>query len=389
MMRLRTPLAWFNLTYERRRLVTALAGVAFAVLLMFMFRGFENALFDSQVQLLKLLNGEVVMVNRLKYSMFIPEQFARRRLYQAQAFAGVEDAYALYITNANWKNPETQAVRPLRVLAFNPDDPVLPLPGILAHRDQLKLPWTVMIDARSRPEVGPTTVGIETELAEVRVRLVGTYELGTDFAAGDGNVVMSDQNFLRLFSNLGPDEDSRALNTVDIGLLRLAEDADPVAVVDALRQALPEDISVYTKDEFVEVELTYWRENTAIGFVFTLLTTMSFAVGVILVYQILYTDVSDHWKEYATLKAMGYTNFYLLKVVLQQALILGVLGFLPGYFISLVLYRLTANATGLLIQMTLGRGLNMLIATLIMCLISGAIAVRKVQTADPAEVFGS
>ncbi|MGG6298158.1 ABC transporter permease DevC [Leptolyngbya sp. AN02str] len=389
MKRLRTPLAWFNLTYERRRLLTALAGVSFAVLLMFMFRGFQNALFDSQVQLLQQLNGEIVMVSQIKYSMFIPEQFARRRLYQAQAFAGVENAYAFYITTGNWKNPVTKEVRPLRVLAFNPDEPVLPLPGILANRDALKLPWTVLIDDQSRDEVGPTEPGIETELAEKRVRLVGTYSLGTDFASGNGNVVMSDQNFLRFFSNLGPDEDSRDLSTVDIGLLKLAAGSNPVAIARTLRQQLPNDISIYTKDEFVDVELTYWRENTAIGFVFTLLTTMSFAVGVILVYQILYTDISDHWKEYATLKAMGYTNRYLLGVVVQGALILGILGFVPGYLISLILYRLTASTTGLLMQMTLGRSLNLLIATLLMCLISGAIAVRKVQAADPAEVFGS
>lgn len=385
----RTPLAWFNLTYERRRLLTAIAGVSFAVLLMFMFRGFENALYDSQVQLLKLLNGDIVIVSSLKTNMFVPEQFARRRLYQAQAFAGVEEAYPLYTTTAFWKNPVTKRIRPLRVLAFNPQDPVLPLPGIIDNADQLKLPWTAAIDDRSRPEVGPTAAGIVTEIAEQQVRLVGSFRLGTDFASGDGNVVMSDQNFLRYFSVLGPDEDRRELNTVDIGLLQLAPDTDPIAVVQALRQGLPQDVRVLTKAEFVQQERDYWRENTNIGFVFSLLTTMSFIVGIILVYQILYTDVAEHWAEYATLKAMGYTNFYLLRVVLQQAMFLAVIGFIPGCVISGMLYHVTADATGLLMQMTWGRAINLFIATLIMCLISGAIAVRKVQATDPAEVFGA
>lgn len=384
----RTPLAWFNLTYERRRLITALAGVCFAVLLMFMFRGFENALYDSQVQLLKLLNGDAVIVNRLKSNMFVPEQFARNRLYQAQAFEGVEAAYAFYTTTGNWKNPETKRVRPLRVLAFNPADPVLPLPGILANRETLRLPWTALVDEKSRPEVGPTRAGVVTELAEQQVELVGTYSLGTDFASANGNIVMSDQNFLRYFANLGPEEDSRTLNTVDIGLLVFAPEANADELVAQLQARLPNDVQILTKAAFVERELDYWRNNTNIGFVFSLLTSMSFVVGIILVYQILYTDVADHQAEYATLKAMGYSNQYLLKVVLQQALILGVLGFLPGYFISLVLYRMTADATGLLMQMTLGRGVNILLATVLMCLISGAIAVRKVQATDPADVFG-
>lgn len=385
---LRTPLAWFNLTYERRRLVTAIAGVAFAVLLMFMFRGFENALYDSQVQLLKLLNGEVIVINRIKTSMFVPEQFARRRLYQAQAFDGVEDAYALYIATGNWKNAETRKVRPLRVLAFNPADPVLPLPGIQGQRAALERPWTALMDEKSRATVGPIQAGVETELAEQQITLVGTYSLGTDFASADGNLVMSDQNFLRYFANLGPEADNRTLSTVDIGLLRLAPGTDVDRLVAALQAELPNDVLVLSKADFVQKELDYWRNNTNIGFVFALLTTMSFVVGIILVYQILYTDVSDHWAEYATLKAMGYTNLYLLWVVIQEALLLGVLGFVPGYFIALVLYRMTANATGLLMTMTLLRGINILLATVLMCLISGAIAVRRVQSTDPAEVFG-
>lgn len=387
-MKRRTPLAWSNLTYERRKLVTAIAGVAFAVLLMFMFRGFENALYDSQIQLLTRLNGDIVMVNRIKYTMFVPEQFARRRLYQAQAFDGVDAAYALYIRDgAAWKNPQTKKVRALRVLAFNPSEPVLPLPGILANREKLTMPWTALMDEKARTEVGQVAAGTVSELGERQIEIVGTFSLGTDFASINGNLVMSDQNFIRYFGQVGPDEQSRSLGTVDIGLLKLAPGANAEELVQVLSDRLPKDVSVYTKEDFVKKELDYWRNNTSIGFVFSLLTTMSFIVGIILVYQILYTDVSDHWAEYATLKAIGYNNLYLLTIVLQQALILAVLGFIPGYLIALVLYDLTTNATGLLMQMTLWRGVNLLIATFMMCLISGLIAVRKVQATDPAEVF--
>ncbi len=384
----RTPLAWFNLTYERRRLLTSLAAVSFAVLLMFLFRGFENALYDSQVQLIKLLNGDVILASTLKTNMFVPEQIARRRLYQAEAFAGVEAAYPLYTTTAYWKNPETRRIRPLRVLAFNLKDPVLPLPGITDSLPLLQMPRTAVLDQRSRPEVGSSAAGTLTEINEQQIKIVGSFALGTDFASGNGNVVMSDQNFLRYFGNLGADQDSRDLTTVDLGLLKLAPGQSPELLAEALRQALPKDVKVMTKAELVQQELAYWRNNTSIGFVFSLLATMSFVVGIILVYQILYTDVSDHWAEYATLKAIGYSNLYLLGVVMQQALILGVMGFIPGCLASAGLYQLTANATGLLMQMTQTRVINLFVATLAMCLISGAIAVRKVQSSDPAEVFG-
>jgi putative ABC transport system permease protein len=388
-MKMRTPLAWFNLTYKRQRLLTALAGVSFAVVLMFIFKGFENALYDSQVQLLNAFNGDIVMVNRIKTSMFIPEKFARRRLYQAEAFEGVEAAYPMYTTTADWKNPETKKIRPLRILAFNLNDPVLLIPEIFAQRSALEMPWTALVDRKSRSEVGAIVPGTVTEVAEKEVRLVGNFTLGTDFTSGNGNVVMSDQNFVRFFSNLGPDGDSRNLNTVDIGLLKVSPGADVEALVRSLTKQLPIDVLIYSKEAFVERELNYWKQNTNIGFVFSLLTIMSFLVGVIIVYQILYTDVAEHWAEYATLKAMGYSNFFLLRVVVQQSILMGLLGFVPGLVISFGLYRLTADATGLLMQMTTPRAIGTLVATLIMCLISGSIAVRKVQSTDPAEVFGT
>ena len=387
----RTPLALLNLIHDRKKFLTSMAGVAFAVLLMFLFTGFKNALYDSQTQLLEKLNGEIVIINRLKENMFVPRAFARRRLYQAQAFDGVDGAYALYLSDARWKNPDTRKTRPVRVIAYNPSEPVLAIPEVLAREQDLKLPNTAMIDSRSRAELGPLETGVITELADREIRIVGTFSLGTDFASGNGNLIMSDQNFLRFFANRGPEEEERSFATVDIGLLRVAPSANIDALVQALSEGLPKDVLVLPMDGptgFIARERTYWEVNTTIGFIFSLLTTMGFVVGIILVYQILYTDVADHWSEYATLKAIGYNNAYLFGVVIQEAIILSVLGFIPGLLISALFYNLGAGVTGLLFQMTLERIANIYILTLVMCLISGAVAVRKVQHTDPAEVFG-
>lgn len=387
----RTPLALLNLIHDRKKFLTSMAGVAFAVLLMFLFTGFKNALYDSQTQLLEKLNGEIVIINRLKENMFVPRAFARRRLYQAQAFDGVDGAYALYLSDARWKNPDTRKSRPVRVIAYNPSEPVLAIPEVLAREQDLKLPNTAMIDSRSRAELGPLETGVITELADREIRIVGTFSLGTDFASGNGNLIMSDQNFLRFFANRGPEEEQRSFATVDIGLLRVAPSANIDALVQALSEGIPKDVLVLPMDGptgFIARERTYWEVNTTIGFIFSLLTTMGFVVGIILVYQILYTDVADHWSEYATLKAIGYNNAYLFGVVIQEAIILSVLGFIPGLLISALFYNLGAGVTGLLFKMTLERIANIYILTLVMCLISGAVAVRKVQHTDPAEVFG-
>ena len=388
----RTPLAWLNLTHDRRKFATSMAGVGFAVLLMFLFTGFKNALYDSQVQVINRLNADIVIINRLKNNMFVPAPFARRRLYQARAFEGVAATYPLYISDVRWKNPVTKQTRPVRVLAFNLADPVLPLPGVQANLTALKLPNTALIDIRARPEVGPREAGVVTELADRQVRIVGTISLGTDFASGNGNLIMSDQNFLRYFANRGPEEDERSFATADIGLIKVEPGADVDRLVQQLSEFLPNDVKVMRRsgpgNSFEAQERDYWRESTNIAFVFSLLTVMSFFVGIILVYQILYTDVADHWSEYATLKAMGYSNRFLLGVVIQEAVILSVLGFIPGMLISRLLYTGASNAIGLVFLMTPERIVNLYLATFAMCLISGAIAVRKVQSTDPAEVFG-
>lgn len=388
---MRTPLALLNLVHDRRKFVTSLSGVAFAVLLMFLFNGFKNALYDSQTQLLEKFNAEIVIIDRLKRNMFVPRAFARRRLYQAEAFDGVENTFAVYVGEASWKNPTTGQTRPLRVIAFNPSEPVLQMQDVIAHQDDLKLPNTALIDSRARAEVGPRESGIVTELARREIHIVGTFSLGTDFASGNGNLIMSDQNFLRYFAFRGAEEDKRSLATVDIGLIKVVPGTDIQRLVKTLRDNLPQDVLILAKngpDGFTMRERKYWEENTNIGFVFSLLTAMGFAVGIILVYQILYTDVADHWSEYATLKAMGYDNQFLFGVVMQEAIILSVLGFIPGFLLSSLLYVGAEGITGLVFQMTVNRLVNIYIMTFMMCLVSGLIAVRKVQATDPAEVFG-
>jgi putative ABC transport system permease protein len=159
------------------------------------------------------------------------------------------------------------------------------------------------------------------------------------------------------------------------------------ATIASMKSSFPKDVKVFSKAEFIKFERTYWETGTSIGFIFTLGTVMGFIVGIVIVYQILYTDVADHLSEYATLKAMGYTDFYLLTVVFQEAIILSIVGFFPGMFAAVGLYTMTRNATSLPLLMTVARAITVLILTMIMCIVSGAIAVRKLRAADPADMF--
>ncbi|MBP0020953.1 MAG: FtsX-like permease family protein [Cyanobacteria bacterium SBLK] len=382
-----TPLAWLNLTHSPRRFLTAISGVTFAVFLMFAFKGFENALYDSQVQLIEHLNGEIIITHKLRYFMRSTKKFPRRWLDRIQGVRGVKTTFPLYIRIAEWKNAETNEYGVVRVLAFNLQDPLFLLPEVDRYRKILQLPNTVIVDRFSKSSVGPIDAGVKSELGNRQTQIVGTFSLGSEIVAGDGNFMMSDRNFLSYFSLSNPTLARRILQDVDIGVVKVKPDSDISALVDQLRQILPDDVTILSKEDFIQRELDYWQKTTSVGFVFNMLASMSFVVGISLVYQVLSTDISDHWPEYSTLRAMGYPNRYLLVIVLQEVIILTGLGFVPGLLISMSLYRLLGGLTGLVFQMTLLRAVNMLLITVIMCSISGLISMLKVQEVDPAEGF--
>jgi len=382
---MKIPLAWLQLSREKMRLFVALAGIGFADILMFMQLGFRDALFDSAVTLHKNLQGDIFLISPQSMAIIAMKSFPNRRLYQALGFEGVKSISPVYMDFALWKNPETRDSRSILVLGFNPVNSVLNLPEVTSNLSTIKMPDVVLFDDSSRPEYGAIAQQfnqgkeITTEVGSRRIRVGGIFTLGASFGA-DGNIITSDLNFLRLFPE-------RKDGLIDIGIIQVEPNVEIESILKNLKKELPKDVRVLSKEEFIDFEKSYWQTSTAIGFIFTLGTSMGFIVGIVIVYQILYTDVADHLPEYATLKAMGYKTSYLLMVVFQEALILAVLGYLPGCSLALGLYSLTKNATNLPMVMTISRAVTVLILTIIMCCVSGAIAVRKLQAADPADIF--
>ena len=382
---MKTPLAWLQLTHEKVRLLVALAGIGFADMLMFMQLGFRNALFESNITLHKSLQGDVFLISPQSDALLDMKSFSRRRLYESLAVKGVDSVSPIYVDFAFWKNPIERNTRNLLVLGINPASKILDIPGVQTNIDQIKIQDVVLYDDQSRSEYGPIPElfqeqgTVTTEVDSRRIRVGGLFSLGASFAA-DGNLITSDANFLRLFPR-------RESGLIDIGVINLAPEANLDVVLRGLKEKLPEDVMVLSKEEFIEYEKNYWQTSTPIGFIFTLGTAMGFIVGTVIVYQILYTDVADHLPEYATLKAIGYRDFYFIKVVLKQSIILSAFGYIPGFMVASGLYFMAAGATNLPIVMTLARAITVLILTIFMCCFSGGIAVRKLRAADPADIF--
>jgi putative ABC transport system permease protein len=380
-------LAWLQLRHRRLRLLVAVAGVTFAVILMLMQLGFSSALYASTVRLHERLAGEVVLIGPQSKTIFELRGFPRSRLYQALGVPGVREVTAIYSGMATWRNLDTREDRRVFVVGIDPSHEVLTLPEVNARRESLQREDTILFDRRSRPEYGPIAEllregrPINIELDDRRVSIAGTFELGPSFSY-DGMVVMSDANFLRIVRNR-----PRPADLIQVGLVRVDPPADAEVVRAKIAAELPPDVVVLTREQYVIRENRHWANVTPIGFIFNFGAVMGFVVGGVIVYQILFADVSDHLAEYATLKAVGHTDDYLARVVVCQAVVLACLGFLPGFGLAWRFYRLTADATKLPMRLSPEIGLGVFVLTVVMCAAAGLMAMRRVRSADPADIF--
>jgi putative ABC transport system permease protein len=377
-------LAWEQLVVEKRRLVAALAGIGFAVMLQLMQLGIRDALFDSAVLLHNRLRADLVMTSPLYQNELAAGVVPRRRLYQVLTEPSIESVTPLYMGVAPLKNPETGEEMGINVIGFNPDSLPLDIPSAADKIHFLRTPDVAIIDRNSRPEFGPipqllqTHPTVTTAVLRRRTRIAGVFELGLSFA-GNGYLMVSDDTFRKEFR--------RPEGIFSLGLIRLKPGSDIAAVQASLRGRLPDDVQVLTMPELIEIEKTFWRTNTPIGPIFLMGALIGLLVGAVIVYQFLYTDVSYHLSEYARLKAMGYADRQLYTVVLEQALILSVLGFPIGFLLAELLYMAARTAARLPIEMSIARAAMVFGFTLLMGVVSGFIALRRVQSADPAEVF--
>jgi putative ABC transport system permease protein len=380
------PLARLNLTHNLKQTVLSVAGIAFAVLLMFMETGFRNAMFDSQLQLINRLDADIFLISRAKTTLMFQEPFARHRLEQARAAPDIQSAEPVYIEHdaALWKNASDGSLHDIRAVAFEPERCVFIDVEICRQAARLTILDSVLFDRQSKTFFGPRSAGTVTELSQRTVRIDGTFALGTDFTH-DGNVIMSADTFFHVFPDRRAAE--RGPGRIELGLIKLVPGSNPRHAATELRQLLPPDVEVLTKQEYRDKEQAFLAESTPIGYVFNLGTIMGFLVGAIICYQILFTDITNQLPQFATLRAIGYSDWTVALVVLQQAVGLSAISFVPGLIASRMLYALVAAITGLPLQMSLARGAVVLGLTTSMCVIAGAIAVRKAIALAPADLY--
>jgi len=353
------------------------------VLLMLMQLGFEQAFFDSSLQVIRGLDGDILIQSIHKYQFATRDPFSRSDLDAARNVSGVASARPLYADwfDFFWKNPFDGKVFLVRAFGFDPDAPVFLFPEVEANREKLKEASTIMVDRRARGFLGMDRDPAEAELNGAKVKIVGSFALGPDFQS-DGTVMMSERTFASLLR--GPAGNP---SEVDVGVIKVRPGDDPATVRQALSKTLPGTVAVFTKDELVEFEHKFQAAVSSAGPIFAMGTIVGFVVGMLISYQVTYTDLSDQLPQYATLKAMGYRTGYLLRVVLEQAAFNALAGWIPAWLVSILLYYVIGRVALLPLHMSVRVTLLSLGLTLGMCLVSAVLAVRRVIKADPAEVF--
>jgi putative ABC transport system permease protein len=378
-------LAWRQLVHHKVKLCVALAGVAVAVMLMLVQLGIRQGAMDTSVAFTRRITADAVVVSPRTRTIFSAASFPRRLLHRLRADERIEQVQEISIAQARWRNPWNYFEHPISIYGIPIDEPLVELPGYDDHRDDLRPRDRAIFDARSRATYGPVVEtlaregAVEVEVNRRRIRVIGSVPVGVSITT-DGNLYMTPENFLRLLPG-------RPAGAIDLGLVKVRPGADVAAVCHDLQPYLGAEATIMSSAALVAAETAFMRETAPVDFIFGMGAAVGFFIGFVVVYQILYTEVANQLPKFATLKAIGFGNGFLLAVVLGQAMILSLLGYVPGFVLAIWLYDVATAAIEMPFFMTAERAVMVAGATVLMCALSAIMAVRKVQSADPADVF--
>lgn len=374
----RIPLARRMLAHKKGRLLLSVSGVCFAVMVMFMEIGFLSGFHDGQKNLLRLLRGELVILNSERETISgVGKMLSLARVGQVRQFPEVQDVIPIYEGTVTIKNPDTGFIRRVNIMAYPADGDPVGIPGLEANAAALRRSDMFLWDRLARNLFGAVQAGGVVEVAGRRMRVAGTYDLGANFTR-DGCIVVGDGAWFTLGGV--PDR-------VSMGLIRVRPGTDIAALQARMRGVLPADCTVFNLRALADREDDYIGKQTPVGVIFGSGLVIGFVIGVIICYQTLFNEVLDHLSQYATIRAMGFKDSYLMGVVLREAVYLGVIGYLPGVALSYVLYSFLSARSGFQMVLSPERLATVFFLTLPMCCIAGLLALRKALKADPAEVF--
>jgi putative ABC transport system permease protein len=376
---MKVPLAWRILTYDKRRTALALIGIFMAILLVFVELGFFYAVPRGGLLLYDNMRFDLLLVSDQYEYQAQPGTFPLSRLDQLRASPDVQRATPIYFGFAKWKEGEAGVWPDVFVIGFDLASHIFVPDSINRQLGVLERTDTVLVDSATRPIFGPLTAGRVVEIGARKVTIGGQYVLGTGFM-GLGVVLAGAPNFARLFQG-------RGLDIVNLGVIELKPGVAPDRAAGDLRRAIGPGIQIFTRNEIEAHETDYWTTRTSVGIIFGSGLLISFVVGIMIVYQIVSTQVGRQLAQFATLKAIGYPDRSLIATVSAMSLLIVVAGFVPALAAAFGLYSAIRDETLLPVTMSEMRLVAVFVAALAMASISALLSVGSLRRADPADVF--
>lgn len=380
----RLPIGWLQLTHNRTRFAAALAGVAFANVLVFVQLGIMNAMGGATLLPYSFFRADIMISASDANALTDGGNVARQWLLQAMADPDVSDGESILIANAPWDRGDKDIT--LTTFGVDPSKPGFLAPEIAQDLPLLEVKDAAILDrmARGLPREEGAAIRPQSpksfELQGRTITAFATFAGGGGFG-GDGYMLVSDQTFLAMF----PERSSAAPDHI---LLKLRPGANREVVIARLRVSISDPaLRIRSFKDASGEDLRYQQTKRPTGIIFGFGVLIGVLVGLVIVYQVLSTDVSDHLREYATFKAMGYGPRFFLGIVFEEALILGVLGFIPGLAVGSTILILMAKITSLPLVMTWSMIVTVFLGTILFSALSGAIATRRLHAADPADLF--
>ncbi|PKN20544.1 MAG: hypothetical protein CVU71_01775 [Deltaproteobacteria bacterium HGW-Deltaproteobacteria-6] len=379
-MILRTPLAWYNTFQNKKRTLAAIGGICFSLLLIFMQLGFLVTARITSSLVYGFFDYDLIMTSATYESMDTTGSFDKTRLVQAQVAQGVQEISTLNFTRVWWRVPESNLqMRSCMLMGFDLNPHFVPDEEVRENLPAILPKDMVMLDVSSHPDYGEKRIGrTDATLNHMPITINALYKLGISFL-GDGSAIVNLETFQSITRS-----DPRQ---VTFGLIKVAPGADVEKVRQNLQATLPDDVLVFEKKKFIEAEQNYFINVKPIGIMFQAGAFVAFVVGAVILFQVLSTEISNKLREFATLKAVGFSNYYIYKVGATQALLFTIMSYIPALPLGYLVSFLVQKASRLPMYLPWELAVFVFFLAILMSVISGILALQKVRKADPADLF--
>ena len=364
------------LLHNRIRLLLISVSVSVGVVIMFVELGLVFGIMDSQANIALRIRGDLVIMNRSRIDLHRWDNMYPVRLNQLDGVPGIASVAPIYEDHVGLKNPQDLRVRRIVLFAVQPDNIPLNIGAAGEISRRLRISHGFLFDRLSRPIFGRLKPGDEIELDRVPQLLTGYVDLGPDIV-NDGAVVISEGDWLARFPDAKP----------IMGVIVTVPGADLEQVRKAILMRLPKDVVVLTPHEMRERENLATLRGAPVGVLFVIGALAGLVIGAINCYQVLFTEVSDRLPQYATLKAIGFSDRFIRLTVLAQAALLAATGFIVGLAVAYFMDAYVAAATMLPIRITATSALVVAVCAFLMCSVAGLAAARKAADSDPAMLY--